>query len=137
MCALFCLHLVRIMIESIYKMEKEKNMQYQILESEANPVGTSLKGHVWAMYDELVETFGEPKLGADKCTVEWAIRFLDPIEGTEFTATIYDWKEDSTPYGMYEWHIGGLDISAVWAVSDYLELTRNSNETFSQAIETV
>ena len=58
MCALFCLHLVRIMIESIYKMEKEKNMQYQILESEANPVGTSLKGHVWAMYDELVETFG-------------------------------------------------------------------------------
>ena len=38
---------------------------------------------------------------------------------------------------MYDWNIGGLDISAVWAVSDYLELTRNSNETFSQAVETV
>lgn len=69
---------------------------------------TSLQGCVGAHFDQLVEVFGEPEGGGDKTTVEWCLRFED---GTR--ATIYDWKEYSTPTGWYNWHIGGDNYRAV------------------------
>jgi hypothetical protein len=69
---------------------------------------TSLQGHVSAKYDQLVAVFGEPTDSGDKTTAEWALQFED---GT--VATIYDWKEYTTPMGMYRWHIGGHSMDAV------------------------
>jgi len=78
--------------------------------------GTSHKGYVTATYDELVERFGEPTfLNGDKTTVEWSLSFqIKDIDGdTDYvTATIYDWKSDSTPEGEYRWNIGGNDYMA-------------------------
>lgn len=73
--------------------------------------GTSLQGYLTAYYTDLVEKFGEPQGGGDKTTVEWVIQFED---GT--VATIYDWKEYDTPMGLYDWHVGGINKKAVWAV---------------------
>ncbi len=75
--------------------------------------GTSFKGSVVTTYAELVKVFGEPDdgpndLDADKVTCCWRLQFED---GT--IASIYDWKTNSTPYGKYEWHIGGKSTAAV------------------------
>jgi hypothetical protein len=78
--------------------------------TEAN--GTSLQGYVEAYYHQLVEVFGEPEGGGDKTTVEWVLSFED---GT--VATIYDWKLDETPTSMYNWHIGGVNNTAVTRVT--------------------
>ena len=78
--------------------------------TEAN--GTSLQGYVQAHYHQLVAVFGEPQEGGDKTTVEWVLKFAD---GT--VATIYDWKEEQTPEGMYHWHIGGRSNLAVARVT--------------------
>ena len=75
--------------------------------------GTSLQGYIRAYYHQLVEVFGEPDGGGDKTTVEWCLEFED---GT--IATIYDWKEYDTPTGRYDWHIGGKNKDAVYAVMD-------------------
>ena len=75
--------------------------------------GTSLQGYMTATYDQLVERFGQPEGGGDKTTVEWCLEFED---GT--VATIYDWKEYSTPLGRYDWHIGGTSKMAVFAVKE-------------------
>ena len=79
--------------------------------------GTSLMGYVETNYDRLVAVFGEPTyLGrGDKVTAEWVLEFDD---GT--VATVYDWKEDETPMGQYEWHIGGHRRSAVDRVQECL-----------------
>lgn len=82
--------------------------------------GTSLQGHVLTSYDTLVELFGKPTYGpndedSDKTTCEWHIEFED---GT--IATIYDWKMNETPMGIYNWHVGGKSHRAVWNVADVL-----------------
>jgi hypothetical protein len=69
---------------------------------------TSLQGYMPARYEELVAVFGEPTDSGDKTTAEWALKFED---GT--IATIYDWKEYSTPMYEYNWHIGGKSKQAV------------------------
>jgi len=74
--------------------------------------GTSLQGYVQAYYHQLVAVFGEPEGGGDKTTVEWVLQFED---GT--VATIYDWKESETPMGLYRWHIGGRNSTAVSRVT--------------------
>jgi hypothetical protein len=74
--------------------------------------GTSLQGYVQAHYHQLVAVFGEPDGGGDKTTVEWVLQFAD---GT--VATIYDWKESETPMGLYRWHIGGRNSTAVSRVT--------------------
>jgi hypothetical protein len=74
--------------------------------------GTSLQGYITATYDQLVERFGQPEGGGDKTTVEWCLKFAD---GT--VATIYDWKLDETPTSMYNWHIGGVNNTAVTRVT--------------------
>ena len=91
--------------------------------------GTSLKGCVATTYATLVKAFGEPTFlgesGDGKVTAEWSLEITDE-DGDTHVATIYDWKqyEDGTPYGLYDWHIGGKDpivvdaiIKAVYAVS--------------------
>jgi len=71
--------------------------------------GTSLRGYVTTVFDQLVEIFGEPELGPnagdddDKVTCEWVITFADGA-----VATVYDWKTDGTPKTLYNWHIGGM-----------------------------
>jgi hypothetical protein len=73
--------------------------------------GTHLVGYVETTFDELVKTFGEPhhtESDDGKITAEWGLEFPD---GT--IATIYDWKEEETPLGKYDWHIGGRTDYAV------------------------
>lgn len=71
--------------------------------------GTSLQGHITVSYSDLVEAFGNPNIGpSDKTRAEWSLKFED---GT--IATIYDWKTRNIPLGLYAWHIGGHNKSAV------------------------
>lgn len=97
-------------------------------EKDANINGTSLKGYVIATYDELFDAFGEPDEGpndleADKVTCCWRLQFED---GT--VASIYDWKEDATPYHRYDWHIGGKSSEAVDLVHQTLDKSRQLQE---------
>lgn len=82
-----------------------------------NVTGTSLQDYVEATYDELVKVFGEPHIGPnsdykDKVTCEWNLMIDDTI------VTIYDYKEDRTPMGNYQWHIGGFNGKAAELVYD-------------------
>ena len=70
--------------------------------------GTHLQGYVNTTFDRLVELFGEGIGGGDKTTQEWIMEFDDGV-----VATVYDWKEYSTPLGNYDWHVGGHDRRAV------------------------
>jgi hypothetical protein len=91
--------------------------------------GTSKMGEVTTTYEELVKRFGEPtfkKWNDDKETAEWNLEFCvldDDEEHSEFvTATIYDWKTVSTPFGEYNWCIGGYNEDAVDAVYTTMNL---------------
>jgi hypothetical protein len=93
-------------------------MQYET-NYDADMDGTSLVGCVQADYKTLVDIFGEPEQydddeGDGKVTVEWRILFTDH-DSNIHRATIYDWKQydDGTPYGLYDWHIGGDSIESV------------------------
>jgi hypothetical protein len=82
--------------------------------------GSGLKGYVTTTYSQLVKVFGLPNYGpndssGDKVTCEWKLTFAD---GT--IATIYDWKLESTPMGIYDWHIGGVSGDACLRVADAL-----------------
>lgn len=83
-----------------------------------NVAGTSLVGTVNTSYRRLVERFGEPTLGRsddEKVQVEWHIKFKDGV-----IATIYDWKEVTTPDAVTEWHVGGFEHMALVYVIDEL-----------------
>lgn len=92
--------------------------------NQANANMASYKGEVRITYAELVEIFGAPDYGPnadmDKVTCEWALEFAD---GT--IATIYDWKTGHTPFGQYEWHIGGHSTTAVDCVVDCITMHRD------------
>jgi len=87
------------------------NKKIKINTNDINFGGTSLKGYVSTTYDKLVEVLGEPITDIEKSTAHWNIEAPD---GT--VATIYDWKNWSTPMGEYEWHIGGHSEKALWLV---------------------
>ena len=72
---------------------------------------TSLVGYVTTTYATLVKAFGEPYTDYDKSTAHWNIQAPD---GT--VATIYDYKEYTTPQGEYRWHIGGRSERALLLV---------------------
>lgn len=92
-------------------------MQAKVLDYFADKFnGTHLQGTTYTTFDSLTELLGESLGGGDKVTQEWCIEFSD---GT--VATIYDWKEYSTPMGLYDWHIGGHDSRAVQLVEDLLD----------------
>lgn len=103
-------------------------MQAKVLDhfpSKAN--GTHLQGSTYTTFDTLVELLGESSGSGDKVTQEWIIEFSD---GT--IATIYDWKEYSTPMGLYDWHIGGhsrIAVEHVEALLDgIIEIVENFDE---------
>jgi hypothetical protein len=76
---------------------------------------TGLVGYVNTTYADLVEAFGQPLSGGDKTNSEWIIKFSDGE-----VATIYDWKEPSTPVYDYDWHIGGNKAEVVKRVAAIL-----------------
>ena len=83
---------------------------------------SSLRGTIVTDYFTLVEKFGEPmrytKEDSDgKVTVEWTIEFMNEETYELKYATIYDWKTGETPYGQYDWHIGGYSHEAVELVT--------------------
>ncbi len=80
--------------------------------------GTSLQGYVRTNFSNIESKLGPALDGSDKTTAEWYLEFED---GT--VATIYDWKEESTPLSDYNWHIGGHDPSIVDKVGEALELS--------------
>jgi len=89
---------------------------------DANPNGTHLQGYVTTDYNTLVDVFGEPdRRNGDKVTAEWCLEFED---GT--LATVYDWKMYETPYGQYQWHIGGHNSDAVLHVQNTLVRARRA-----------
>lgn len=80
--------------------------------------GTSLRGRIITNYFTLVEKFGEPMTytedsGDGKVTVKWTIEFMNEETYELKYATIYDWKTGQTPYGQYDWHIGGHSSDVV------------------------
>ena len=82
--------------------------------------------HSWSQ-DHAADLKGEPiqalplqtDLDADKVTCCWRLKFAD---GT--VASIYDWKTGSTPFGEYDWHIGGHNIKAVNRVKTAMRSVR-------------
>ena len=96
----------------------------QSFTSDADINMTSYKGYIVTNYQELCEVFGPPDdgpndLDADKVTCCWRLKFAD---GT--VASIYDWKTGSTPFGEYDWHIGGHNIKAVNRVKTAMRSVR-------------
>ena len=89
-----------------------------------NVNGTSFMGYVKTTYADLVEKFGEPTYTyGDKTTVEWVLEF--ETDGELIVATIYDYKMLETPYGEFNWHVGGFSIDAVYAVETVLGRLEN------------
>ena len=93
--------------------------------------GTSLVGKVKTTYDELEAVFGPPTYkGGDKTTAEWNIEFLVRDDDDDYAEeyivdSIYDWKMQDTPFGPYDWHVGGArNNDAVWYVQDMLDAHR-------------
>jgi hypothetical protein len=77
-----------------------------------------LQGYIVTQYDSLVEKLGEPILGSGdgKVSAEWIIKFNDGK-----VATIYDYKEKTTPKETYDWHIGGNSREVVRRVEEIME----------------
>ena len=97
-------------------------MAITLIDTEASAGGTSLMGYIKTNYNDLVEVFGEPRYtssGDDKVTAEWNLEF--EVDDEYVTATIYDWKLDETPFGEYDWHIGGFSTQAAHIVAKYMK----------------
>ena len=77
--------------------------------------GSSRRGYINTTYADLVHTFGDPTYTTDdKVTAEWTLEFLieyndapGSVMREVVIATIYDWKQQTTPHEPYDWHIGG------------------------------
>jgi len=80
---------------------------------------SSLQGEIVTTYKDLTNVFGKPTYGPDmtnnKSTCEWVIEFEDGTKGY-----IYDWKEEKTIYGKYNWHIGGTSSNVVDKIYELL-----------------
>ena len=80
--------------------------------------GTSLVGYVSTTFADLVKVFGKPQIGPnvddDKVTCEWNLKSGDVV------FTIYDWKVNKTPKGVYEWHVGGYNEDSLKVVEKAL-----------------
>lgn len=94
------------------------NKKIKVNTNDINFNGTSLVGYVNTTYAKLVEELGEPSCDFEKSTAHWNIQAPD---GT--VATIYDWKNWSTPTDEYEWHIGGHSEKALLLVEFILGIT--------------
>lgn len=90
--------------------------------------GTSFKGYLYARYDQLIATFGEPtqpQYSDNKIDTEWII---DTPHGV---ATIYNYKDGKAylghsglnPEEIYEWHVGSKKTGAYQWVREALYTT--------------
>jgi hypothetical protein len=79
--------------------------------------GTTLCGYVETTYDNIVKHLGEPvRTNGSKTNAEWFIEFEDgPV------ASIYDWKTNVCPKGVYRWHIGGHKMLVVERIATILD----------------
>jgi hypothetical protein len=93
----------------------KRNATYVVQDNFNAVNGTHLQGYITTDFATLVATFGDSLGSGDKTTQEWVIVGED---GT--VATVYDWKQYSTPMHKCEWHIGGLSYKAVELVQDAL-----------------
>ena len=86
------------------------------LEGTTAITGSSLSGYVEATYYELEQVFGEPTYAledpSEKIQTEWTLRLNGVV------ATIYNWKTQQTPRGLYRWHIGGFGRGEVELVQE-------------------
>jgi len=58
-------------------------------------------GYIETYFWHLQELFGDPVADQqDKVTAEWRLQKGNRV------ITIYDWKQEITPLGLYLWHIG-------------------------------
>jgi methionine synthase II (cobalamin-independent) len=89
-----------------------------------NIAGTSLSGYVEATLYELEQVFGSPTYADEdpskKVQTEWTLS-LDGV-----VATIYNWKTQQTPQGVYRWHIGGFDKGEVEMVQEAVDAYRKA-----------
>lgn len=85
--------------------------------------GTGRVGFVNTTYDVLVKALGEPITDIEKSTAHWNIQSED---GT--VATIYDWKEWTTPMCEYEWHVGGHSSKALSLVESILDIKMEGDD---------
>jgi len=84
-----------------------------------NSNGTWLQGTAIVDYFTVRNALGEPLRidGDGKVQAEWVIQFEDGE-----VATVYDWKEYTTPAELVtEWHIGGRDPEVVTRVKSILQ----------------
>lgn len=96
--------------------------------------GGSLKGHITAGYDELIQILGEPTFEGgpeNKINYEWAVNYKGDI------FYIYDWKvapEWAKAQNEYEWHIGGEKIASefIFALHLRIQLLR-ANKGFEES----
>ena len=86
--------------------------------------GSSLSGYVEATYHELEQVFGEPTYAdedpSEKVQTEWTLRLNGVV------ATIYNWKTQQTPRGLYRWHIGGFGKGEVEMVQEAVDAYRKA-----------
>ena len=106
-----CIH--QSIIELIFSTT---NVTYKTTTDKLKANGTSLQGYIQTTFDKLVELLGEPLKGSDDCktTAEWIVE----VEGQ--VATIYDWKLQSTPKDLYNWHVGGRSLQVIEHLSKAL-----------------
>jgi hypothetical protein len=95
------------------------NKKIKINDRTNNINGTSLVGYVKTTYANLVDKLGEPDTDFDKSTAHWSIQASD---GT--VATIYDYKEYTTPQDEYYWHIGGHNASKACLLTEIVTDTQ-------------
>ena len=86
------------------------------IEGTTEITGSSLSGYVEATYHELEQVFGAATYADEdpraKIQTEWTLRLNSEI------ATIYNWKTEQTPRGLYRWHIGGFGKGEVEMVQE-------------------
>lgn len=70
-------------------------------DEDSDIAGTHLVGYIETYFWHLQELFGNPVADQqDKVTAEWRLQKGNRV------ITIYDWKQEITPLGLYLWHIG-------------------------------
>lgn len=79
--------------------------------------GSCLQGYIETTYDNIVEHLGEPtRTFGHKTNAEWAVEFDDGL-----VASLYDWKLNNLPTGLYRWHVGGHNDVVVSRLASILD----------------
>ena len=91
--------------------------------TKASMCGTSFKGTIKTTKEDLIKALGEPTpyYGGDgKVDIDWAI-LATTEEGEKVLFTVYNWKTEGVPQGLYDWHIGGTESASVLAAYELIE----------------